>query len=573
VRVQVGLVVAGLVAAAVSIAPASADPSPGTVAGMSVAPMQVAAISTAQAGELVLWDPTADLGGDPAGHPPPSQLVVPAELQGVAVKQVLTSNGVSLALTAAGNVVGWGGNAYRLQKIPAELASGGNVIQIAANLSGTYAGAVTKAGTVVIWGLSVSAGAPSPLTVPAGLTGVTQLLVTNANNGVALKSDGSVVAWGGQIFNPVSDLINQVPDGLRAKALAYSQEGVFALTTDGTVVAWGRNLGLPGAGPLDLPAELSIPHNVKAVNGCGVAMLADDSLVMWGRTPPMYFPASVTSAHALALNPTYADACLMLAQDGTFHAWFVTGQSGGLEAPGPPAAVEGRAIAQFATSTYGGGAAIITKMLRVEAPVITGTGTVGGMLTGTPGTFSASPTSVTGQWLANGSPIAGATGATLPVTAGLVGAKVTYQSTAAKPGETTISSVSEPVTVMAGAAPPPVAVAVASKTTVTKVSVAKKAASVTVSGKVTASKSPAGTATVTIKKGKKTIVAKPVKVDAKGTVTLSVKKFAQLVAKALKVKGKKAKTAFKGKYTVTIAYAGTTTVQPSTASKAFTIKK
>jgi len=209
------------------------------------------------------------------------------------------------------------------------------------------------------------------------------------------------------------------------------------------------------------------------------------------------------------------------------------------------------------------GAVIITKLLRADLPQVTGAARVGSVLSGVPGTFSAVPDSVTSQWLVGGVP-AGSS-AQLTVTEAMVGKSISYQSTASKAGETKTST-------SAAVTPNPPA-KVVSKAQVVKVSVAKKAASVTVIGKVTASKSPAGTAKVTIKKGKKTIITKTVAVSAAGAAKLVVKKFAKLVAKKLHATGEKAKTAYLGKYQVTIAYAGNTQVQASTGSGRFTIKK
>jgi hypothetical protein len=110
---------------------------------------------------------------------------------------------------------------------------------------------------------------------------------------------------------------------------------------------------------------------------------------------------------------------------------------------------------------------------------------------------------------------------------------------------------------------------VSSTTQVLKVTVAKKAASLTATGKVTATKPVTGKATITIKMGKTTILAKPVTVPATGAVKLTVKKFGKLVLK--KTKSKK-KAGYRGKYTLTIAYAGNTNVKASTATKTFTVK-
>ena len=480
---------------------------------------------------------------------------MPPSLSGVAVTQVAVTDTFTLALTAAGRVVGWGANSARLERIP-EAVNAAPVAQVAAYYG--YAGVVTRDGKVLTWGRKYASA--TPLDVPAGLSGVKQLALTY-ENAVALKNDGTVVAWGGV------DAVNAPPPDLRATAIATSQSAVYALTTDGKVTAWGTN----GSGELTLPPEVRQAGNVKAIaaynrtGGGGMALLANNTIVTFGAGLEPETTTWLTGLDAVSItaNNRYLG---VVDHDGVLHQQTTSGVAEELSLP---AELNGRAVASFAVGPeFGDGAVLITKMLRGEDPAISGTPTVGSTLSATPGTFSASPTSVTSQWLANGQAIPGASGTTLPLTAALLGKTITYQSTATKTGETTISSTSAAVSVT-NPPPPPSATKAASTTKVLKVKVAKKAASVTVTGKVTATKPVTGKAKVTIKKGKKTIVAKTVTVTAKGTVTLKVKKFGKLAVK--KTKSKK-KNGYRGSYTVTISYAGNSQVNPSNARKTFRVK-
>ncbi|GAA4758452.1 hypothetical protein GCM10023350_50280 [Nocardioides endophyticus] len=538
-----------LVLGAAGVVPASADPAetiPLSVPGMPV--------SLAQAGELTVW------GGNEYG-----QSTVPASLAGVAVSQVVLPAAATLALAADGRVVGWGGSPDRLHQVPAEVAEA-KVAQIAA--ADRFAGAVTRDGRVLVWGKKSALG--SPLDVPAGLSGVKQLAISSVA-AIALKTDGSVVAWGRNYAGMLD-----VPAGLKATAIAASTSRFFALTEQGTVVQWGT----PGN---QMPNALSEPGNVKAIASAGnsaLALLADNTLAGFGgaiATPAM--PEEITDVEPVLLaSGGSADDFAIVDRDRNTHHWAAF--YGMYENPVPE--LNGRDFTQIALANNDnavnpgsgpvqrGGAVIVAKLLRAELPQVAGAASVGGTLTATPGTFSASPDAVTSQWLVDGAPVAG-NGSQLAVTAAMVGKSVAYRSTATKAGQTTVTSTSAAVTVTKPA-PPPV-VKVASKTKVAKVTVAKKAATVTVAGKVTASKSPAGKAKVTIKKGKKTIVVKTVGVSAKGAVKLAVKKFNKLVAKKLKAKGKKAKTAYRGKYTVSIQYLGNTLVKASTGNGKFTVKK
>ncbi|MGO4257611.1 Ig-like domain repeat protein [Marmoricola sp. RAF53] len=387
-------------------------------------------VSSVQAGELALW-------GDDTG----GQLTLPESLTGVAISQVVLPDNARLVLTAAGRVVGWGANEFGLQTVPADVAAV-KVAQIATH--GGYAGAVTHDGTVLTWGDEASAS-PNPLDVPAGLNGVKQLALTDSA-AAAVKTDGSVVAWGRPTYHEV-----EVPAGLRATAITATNDQFFALTEAGTVTAWGHDVA--GA----LPAALQMPGNVKAIATSrigGVALLADNTLVPFGSVSPPALPTEVAASDpALLANSSGTSEFAIVDRDRTIHSWSGDGAPGAA-----PAALNGRALTQIVLGARPGsgpststGGVLITKMLRVELPQVTGSPAVGGTLTATPGTFSAGPETVTSQWLADGEAVPGQTGATLDVTPALAGKQISYRSTAAKAGEDTISSTSAAVKVPAPA--------------------------------------------------------------------------------------------------------------------------
>src|SRR5204863_8269787 len=71
-------------------------------------------------------------------------------------------------------------------------------------------------------------------TVPGGLNGVVAI-AAGGNHSLALKSDGTVVAWGGN-----SSGQSTVPGGLnRVVSVAAGGPHSLALKSDGTVVTWG----------------------------------------------------------------------------------------------------------------------------------------------------------------------------------------------------------------------------------------------------------------------------------------------------------------------------------------------
>ena len=91
---------------------------------------------------------------------------------------------------------------------------------------------------------------------------------------MALKADGTVVAWG---FNDHGQ--TNVPLGLsNVVAVGTGDYHSLAVKADGTVVAWGWN----NYGQTNVPAGLT---NVIAVTGGGdhsLALKADGTVVAWG---------------------------------------------------------------------------------------------------------------------------------------------------------------------------------------------------------------------------------------------------------------------------------------------------
>ena len=88
-----------------------------------------------------------------------------------------------------------------------------------------------------------------------GLTGVIQVAVGD-NDSFALRSDGTVWAWGANDTGQLGDgtatqrvVPTQVPGVTGIKAIAAGRTTTFAIRADGSVLAWGDNAhGLLGIG-------------------------------------------------------------------------------------------------------------------------------------------------------------------------------------------------------------------------------------------------------------------------------------------------------------------------------------
>jgi len=143
----------------------------------------------------------------------------------------------------------------------------GNVVSVAA---GNYHSVALKGdGTLVAWGDNNL----GQTTAPAGLAGVIGIAAGGAHT-VALTSAGTVVAWGyngsGQA-TPPSGLTNVVS----IVAGAYHTAAVKA---DGTIIAWGWT----GYGQTAVPAGLSSIGGVGAGGAHTLAQKADATVVAWG---------------------------------------------------------------------------------------------------------------------------------------------------------------------------------------------------------------------------------------------------------------------------------------------------
>ena len=121
---------------------------------------------------------------------------------------------------------------------------------------------------------------------------------------VALKNDGTVVAWGYNYYGQTT-----VPDGLtNVTAIAAGFYHTLALKSDGTVAAWGYNSN----GQTTVPDGLTNVTTIAAGGYHSLALKADDTVVGWGYDGDgeIDIPVDLTGVMAIAAGGYHTVAIL-----------------------------------------------------------------------------------------------------------------------------------------------------------------------------------------------------------------------------------------------------------------------
>ena len=236
-------------------------------------------------------------------------------------------------------------------KVQTQIAGG--VIAIAAN--GTYSLALTSSGQIISWGSDdygqlgnggTNTDNPSTGTV-TGAQNNNVAIVAGTHHALSLQADGTMLTWGdnnaGQLgvgaATPQQTAPVQITSLQNIIALSAGFEHSLALKSDGTLLAWGRDLE-GQLGDSTALAQQSTPIAVQGSSGItgiasgiyhNVALKADGTLLSWGdngqkqlgnaSTVTQPIPVSVGSASGIVAVSAGSYHSVALKSDGTLLAW------------------------------------------------------------------------------------------------------------------------------------------------------------------------------------------------------------------------------------------------------------
>ncbi|HUR59478.1 MAG TPA: hypothetical protein VM029_17305 [Opitutaceae bacterium] len=205
------------------------------------------------------------------------------------------------------NVVAtWGGNQNFLDVPNAITYPPFDLTGVAAIAAGTsHVLALKSNGTVTAWGDNVFAQA----TVPT-ISDIVTSIAAGGNYSGAVKRDGTIQLWGS-----VTNGVTTPPAGLSdVRQLSIGFSHALALKNDGTVVAWGSN----SSGQTNVPAGLTNVVAVAAGDRVSAALKADGTVSPWGITGSAPFPQGLSGVVSISASGSHF---LALKSDGTVVAW------------------------------------------------------------------------------------------------------------------------------------------------------------------------------------------------------------------------------------------------------------
>jgi alpha-tubulin suppressor-like RCC1 family protein len=225
-------------------------------------------------------------------------------------------------------------NNYTRQTAPVAIGTDAVALAVSNTLSGLTPGIIYHCRAVgsnaagVVRGKDVPFGSPAIVLngaavltnechfafIDPGATAFDTLLAIagGAAHSLALRSDGTVVAWGYNFFGQTN-----IPVGLsNVVAIAGGEYHSLGLRNDGTLAAWGDN----ASGQTNIPVGLSNVVAIAAGSAHNLALRSDGTVVAWGRNIERQtnIPVGLSNVVAIAAGSAHN---LALRSDGSVIAW------------------------------------------------------------------------------------------------------------------------------------------------------------------------------------------------------------------------------------------------------------
>jgi alpha-tubulin suppressor-like RCC1 family protein len=205
-----------------------------------------------------------------------------------------------LVLKSDGKISSWSGGFVSFGETNVAALSNSTVTAIAAGYQDSLA--LKSDGTVYAWGYNIY----GETNVPSGLNGVTAIACGDYHN-LALKSDGTVAGWGQNTYF-------QTTNAAATNVVAIAAGGLnsMALRANGSVITWGSY----GGGQSSVPSTAT---NVIAIAVGGqhyLALRANGTVVGWGNNTYGQ-SADLTGISNIVAISAGANHSVLLRNDGT----------------------------------------------------------------------------------------------------------------------------------------------------------------------------------------------------------------------------------------------------------------
>jgi alpha-tubulin suppressor-like RCC1 family protein len=312
-------------------------------------------------GTLLSWG--NDEGGQLGNDDPLFSKLNPVAVQGATDIVAVEAGYVhSLALKADGTVLAWGndaggqlGNDAALENKATPVTVSGATGIIAISAGYYYSLALKSDGTMLAWGNNSRGQLGDSATLadkptPVAVSGASEIVAISAGaeHSLALKADGTMLAWGLDVDGQLGDnaqLVDQllpvpVTNATGIVSIVAGINHSLALTSSGNVLAWGSDFGgqlgdnIPKVNK-SIPVQVNSANQIVAIAGGhfhSLALTLSGTMLAWGsdtygelgggnQVNPQGLPVTVENVGSIVSIAAGSQFSLALKSDGTLQSW------------------------------------------------------------------------------------------------------------------------------------------------------------------------------------------------------------------------------------------------------------